>query len=160
MAREVGATDAINARETADVVARVAEICGTVPNIFGGPAAPRVDTVIDCAGYLKHMSGPPPLQSALNMLKPRGGKIICFGGYEGPVTLDLTYLIEKQVHIIGSLGYDAAELVQGLELMASGMVDRKKLITNAFPVERIVEAFETQGAGQAIKVMIHPTKSN
>ena len=159
MALEVGATDAINAREVADVVAGVAEICGTIPNVFGGPDAPRVDTVIDCAGYLKHMSGPPPLQSAIDMLKPRGGKIICFGAYEGPVTLDLTYLIEKQIHIIGSLGYDASELNQGLELMASGKVDRKKLITHQFPVEQIVEAFETQGRGQAIKVMIHPTRA-
>ncbi len=157
MALEVGATDAINARETADVVAGVAAACGTTPNIFGGPDAPKVDTVIDCAGYLKHMSGPPPLQSAIDMLKPRGGKIICFGAYEGPVTLDLTYLIEKQIHIIGSLGDDASELNQGLELMASGKVDRKKLITHEFPIDRIVEAFETQGRGQAIKVMIHPT---
>ena len=159
MALDVGATDAINAREIPDVVAEVAKICGTTPNIFGGPDAPRVDTVIDCAGYLKHMAGPPPLQSALNMLKPRGGKIICFGAYEGLVTLDLTYLIEKQVHIIGSLGYDASELAQGLELMATGKVDRKKLITHHFPVDRIVEGFETQGAGAAIKVMIHPTSA-
>jgi threonine dehydrogenase-like Zn-dependent dehydrogenase len=83
----------------------------------------------------------------------------CFGAYEGPVTLDLTYLIEKQIHIIGSLGYDASELNQGLGLMASGKVDRKKLITHTFPVDRIVEAFETQGRGQAIKVMIHPTSA-
>jgi threonine dehydrogenase-like Zn-dependent dehydrogenase len=159
MALDVGATDAINAGNTEDVVAAVAALCGTTPNIFGGPDAPRVDTVIDCAGYLKHMSGPPPLQSAINMLKPRGGKIICFGAYEGPVTLDLTYLIEKQIHIIGSLGYDASELNQGLDLMASGKVDRKKLITHGFPVDQIVEAFETQGRGQAIKVMIHPTKA-
>jgi threonine dehydrogenase-like Zn-dependent dehydrogenase len=156
MALDVGATDAINARETPDVVAAAAAICGTVPNVFGGPDAPRVDTVIDCAGYLKHMSGPPPLQSAIDMLKPRGGKIICFGAYEGPVTLDLTYLIEKQIHIIGSLGYDASELKLALELMESGKVDRKKLITHRFPLDRIVEGFETQGAGQAIKVMIHP----
>ena len=159
MAREVGATDAINARETPDVVAEVAAICGTVPNIFGGPDAPQVDTVIDCAGYLKHMSGPPPLQSAIEMLKSHGGKIICFGAYEGPVTLDLTYLIEKQIHIIGSLGYAAAELTLALELMASGKVDRKKLVTHHFPVERIVEGFETQAAGQAIKVVIHPNQA-
>jgi threonine dehydrogenase-like Zn-dependent dehydrogenase len=156
MAREVGATDAVNARETPDVVAQVAAVCGTVPNVFGGPDAPQVDTVIDCAGYLKHMSGPPPLQSAIDMLKPRGGKIICFGAYEGPVTLDLTYLIEKQIHIIGSLGYDASELKLALDLMESGKVDRKKLITHRFPLDRIVEGFETQAAGQAIKVMIHP----
>jgi threonine dehydrogenase-like Zn-dependent dehydrogenase len=35
-----------------------------------------------------------------------------------------------------------------LELMAVGKVDRKKLITNHFPVDRIVEAFETQGRGR------------
>jgi threonine dehydrogenase-like Zn-dependent dehydrogenase len=156
MARQVGATDAVNARATPDVVARVGEIVGLAPNIFGGTAAPKVDVVIDCAGYLKHMSGPPPLQSALNMLKPTGGRVICFGAYEGPVTLDLTYLIEKQVRIIGSLGYAAEELTQALDLMARRKVDRRRLITHSFPLDRIVEAFETQAAGQAIKVMIEP----
>ena len=155
MALELGATHAVNSRAVDPVVA-VGEICGTVPAVFPPVCPPDVGVVIDCAGYLKHMSGPPPLQTALNLLRPVGGRIICFGAFEGPVTLDLTYLIEKQPRIIGSMGYAAGELQSALELMASGKIDRRRLVTDHFALDRITEAFATQGNGRAIKVMVHP----
>lgn len=156
MALEVGATHRVNPR-SADVVSAVGDACGRVAVPFPPMNPPNVGVVFDCAGYLKHMAGPSPLQIALDLLRPHGGRVICFGAYEGDVTLDLTYLIEKQVRIIGSMGYAPQELTQALELMASGKVDRRKLISSHFPVEQIAQAFETQGNGQAIKVMVHPT---
>ena len=102
------------------------------------------------------MKGPPPLQSALNLLRPTGGRIVCFGAYEGDVTLDLTYLIEKQVRIIGSMGYAAEELTLALELMESGKIERERLISDTFPLSRISEASDTQGNGRPIKVIVQP----
>lgn len=154
MAKKLGATDTINAAEVDDVVKKVVEICGEYPDMFRKTVSANLDVVIDCAGYLKHMKGKPPLQQALNMVRPGGARIICFGAYEDEVTLDLTFLIEKQPHIIGSLGYSASELKESLELMSSGKVDRKQLISNHFPLDQISEAFETQGNGRAIKVMV------
>ena len=42
-------------------------------------------------------------------------------------------------------------------MIASGLVDAKRLITHHFPLEKTLDAFETSrtGAGGAIKVMIH-----
>jgi threonine dehydrogenase-like Zn-dependent dehydrogenase len=117
---------------------------------------PDIAVVFDCAGYLKHMQGPPPLQTALDLLRPTSGRVICFGAYEGHVTLDLTCLIEKQVRIIGSMGYAPEELGQALELMASGKIDRRKLISSRFRLSQISEAFATQGDGRAIKVLVTP----
>ena len=44
-----------------------------------------------------------------------------------------------------------------LEMIASGKLDAKPLITHHFPLEKTLDAFETSrtGAGGAIKVMIH-----
>jgi threonine dehydrogenase-like Zn-dependent dehydrogenase len=134
----------------------VGTFCGRIQVPFPPINPPDVAVVFDCAGYLRHMKGPPPLQSALNLLRPTGGRIICFGAYEGDVTLDLTYLIEKQVRIIGSMGYAPEELTLALELMSSGKVDRERLISETFPLTRISEAFETQGNGRSIKVMVRP----
>lgn len=154
MAREVGATHVINARD-ADPVAQAGELCGWQSG-YGVPQAPDVHVVIDCAGYLQHMPGPPPLQTALYMLRPSGGRLICFGAFEGKMSLDLMPVIHKQLSIHGSNGYGADELDQALALMASGQVDRRKLVSHRFPLDQVGEAFEVQGAGKAIKVLLIP----
>ena len=155
VALDVGATHALNTTLD-DVVDAVGRICGVVRNSFPPMNPPDVGVVIDCAGYIKHMKGPPPLQTALKLLRPRGGRIICFGAFEDDVTLNLMDLINKEPVIYGSMGYLPEELTQALNLMAQGKVDRRKLISHRFPVEQVARAFETQGSGQAIKVLVLP----
>jgi len=155
MALEVGASDAINAAEQ-DVVAAAGRACGTVQNAYPPMCPPDVAVVIDCAGYIKHMQGAPPLQTALDLLRPSGGRIICFGAFEDEVTLNLTDIIHKQPVIMGSMGYAAEELVLALQLMAEQRVDRMRLISHRFALDQAAEAFETQGNGRSIKVMVHP----
>ncbi len=158
MAREVGATDALNALEV-DVVQAAGDACGRVENAFPPMNPPDIAVVFDCAGYLKHMKGPPPLQQALRLLRPRGGRIVCFGAYEGPVTLELMDVINKEVQILGSMGYGPEDLAESLQLMATQAVDRRKLISHRFDLDEATQAFETQGGGQAIKVMILPSQA-
>lgn len=153
MALEVGATHAINAREE-NVVEAAGRICGVVEWSFPPMRPPDVAAVIDCAGYIKSIQGPPPLQTALELLRPRGGRIVCFGAFEDRVALDLTNLIDKEPTIHGSMGYLPQELTQALELMASGKLDRRRLISHRFPIEQVGEAFDVQGSGQAIKVLV------
>jgi threonine dehydrogenase-like Zn-dependent dehydrogenase len=155
MARAVGASHTVNAREE-DVVAAAARICGRVVAAFPPMDPPDVAAVIDCAGYLKHMQGPPPLQQALRLLRPRGGRIVCFGAYEGPVTLELMDLLLKEVQILGSLGYGEGELQEAVAMMADGRVDRRRRLSHRFPLHQITPAFETQGTPQALKVMVVP----
>lgn len=157
MAKKVGATDTINPR-TQDLIESAKRICGFTALTFPHVAeVPNVAAVIDCAGYLKHMSGPAPLESALQLLQPQGGRVICFGAYEGRVTLDLMPIIDKQARIIGSQGYAPEDLTLSLQLMAEGTVDRAQLITDRFALDDITAAFETQGNGRAIKVMVKPS---
>ena len=53
--------------------------------------------------------------------------------------------------------YPVCSYPLALEMIASGLVDAKRLITHHFPLEKTLDAFETSrtGAGGAIKVMIH-----
>ncbi|MFJ2992898.1 zinc-binding dehydrogenase [Pandoraea sp. NPDC087047] len=154
-AKALGATHAINAL-TQKPVEQVGHICGVLPMYSAPFVAPNVSVVFDCAGYLKHVKGPPPLQSAMEMVGPRGGRIICFGAFEGEVTLDPMPIIHKQIVIRGSNGYAADELKQALDLMASGKIDRRMLISHQFPIAEIKRAFAVQASGQAIKVLIKP----
>lgn len=150
-ALEVGASHTVDARKD-DVFDAVAAICGTEEGYAGISA--RVGAVIDCAGYIKHMAGPPPLETALRLIHLSGGRIVCFGGYEGPMTIDMGPLIEKQPVIIGSNGYAPEELTEALELMRCGKVDRSTLISHYVPIERVAEAFQIQASPEAVKVML------
>lgn len=148
---EIGATHTVNARD-GDVFDAVAAICGTEEGYAGISA--RIGVVFDCAGYIKHMKGPPPLETALRLIDLNGGRIICFGGFEGAMTIDMGPLIQKQPTIMGSNGYAAEELVEALALMQAGTVDRRTLISHHFPIDAIAEAFEVQCSPEAVKVML------
>jgi threonine dehydrogenase-like Zn-dependent dehydrogenase len=150
-ALEVGATHAVNARD-GDVFDQIAAICG-LEETYAGPSA-SVALVFDCAGYIRHMQGPPPLETALRLVVP-GGRIVCFGGFEGRMEIDMSPLIEKQPTIYGSNGYAPDELVEALNLMSSGRVDRGTLISHRLPLEAVAEAFAVQQKPDAVKVMLH-----
>ena len=150
-ALEIGATHAVNARD-GDVYEAIAAICGTEEGYAG--VSTRIGVVFDCAGYIKHMKGPPPLETALRLIDLNGGRIVCFGGYEGAMTIDMGPLIEKQPTIMGSNGYAAEELVEALALMQAGKVDRRTLISHHFPIDAVAEAFEVQCSPEAVKVML------
>lgn len=151
-ARAVGATNVINARDQ-DVVEAAAALCGREDDYRGQSA--RVDVVFDCAGYIRHIPGPPPLQLALRLIANRNGRIICFGGFEGEMPIDFSYVIRKEPVIIGSNGYAAEELVEALDLMAAGTVDRGSLISHRFPLGEVAEAFAAQGRSDSVKVMLN-----
>lgn len=147
----VGATHAVNARD-GDVFDAIAAICGTEEGYPGISA--RIGVVFDCAGYIKHMKGPPPLETALRLVDLSGGRIVCFGGYEGAMTIDMGPLIQKQPTIMGSNGYASEELTEALDLMRKGTVDRTTLISHRVAIERVDEAFEIQAAPEAVKVIL------
>jgi len=71
--------------------------------------------------------------------------------------LDHNSIVRKGIKLFGSWGWSPEEFVQALELMRSGKVDRKPLITHEFPLDRAKEAYETQlKAEEAIKVVFKP----
>ena len=152
-AREVGASNLVNAREE-DVFAAVGSLCGIEEDYRGRSA--RIAVVFDCAGYIKHMPGPPPLETALHLIALRDGRIVCFGGFEDRVLIDLSPIIQKQPTIMGSNGYSPEELVGALELMSNGKVDRNTLISHRFALEDVARAFSTQGQPEAVKVLVKP----
>lgn len=147
----VGATHAVSAL-AGDVFAQIAAITGTESSYRGTSA--RIGAVFDCAGYIKHMQGPPPLETALRLVDLQGGRIVCFGGFEGAMTIDMGPIIQKEPVILGSNGYAAEELCEALDLMRTGKVDRRALVSHEFELEDVDRAFEQQGETSAVKVIL------
>ena len=92
------------------------------------------------------------------MARPGDGRVICFGAYEDRLNIDMMPMITKQISLIGSNGYAAEELELALRLMSEGKLDRERLISHQFALADVSLAFEVQGNGQAIKVILLPNR--
>ena len=156
MAEQLGADVLINAASE-DPYRKVLEITGSTPISFAeDQPAGGVDTVFDCAGVSREHAGPPTLWQALTMVK-ENGKVVLVAVSEKPFELDFNAIMRKGLKVFGSWAWSLDEFARALELMRSGKVDRKQLVTHEFPLDRAKEAYETQlRAEEAIKVVIKP----
>ena len=155
MARQLGADDVINAAHE-DPYEKVLELTGSTPVSFVPMPAAGVDTVFECAGVSREHAGLTSLERALMMIK-ENGTVVLVAVSERPFELDFNIIMRKGVRLFGSWAWSLAEFAQALELMRSGKVDRKPLITHEFPLDKAKEAYETQlNVEEAVKVMIKP----
>ncbi len=142
LARESGADDVFDAR-TGDALDWVIEKYGPAPYHYhiGGNA----DVVFESAG------SPVTIRQSFEMVRPGG--TICFVGLpEEAVPIDTTKIVHKMPRVVGSLGGDFS---RAIELLESGKVNTRQLVTHRFPLDSVKEAFETQlNADETVKVMI------
>jgi len=157
MARQLGADEIINADRT-DPEEKIREIVGWSPLMtYSEESSALVDVIYDCVGYIKGRSGPPVLQQALNLVREFTGRIIVHGLFEELIPLDLTPFVLKQVDLLGSFGFLPDEIAQALELIRTGKVDRKAIISHEFPLAQAKKAFDMQcEVDKSVKVIIKP----
>jgi threonine dehydrogenase-like Zn-dependent dehydrogenase len=149
MARKVGADDVIDFRQ-GDPVEQVYALVGEqeVPRL--GFRGGNVDAVIDCAGAVNSS------QQGLQMLKQEDGRLVLVALFEHDGPLDRNMMVRKHVQLFGSWGSTAADLRHALELIGSGTVDRRILVSHEFALDQAAEAFAVQEKGEAIKVVVKP----
>lgn len=140
IAKELGANLVVNG-DRDDPVARVMEWTGGL----------GADICFECAGG---ESMPQTLPLATKVVR-RGGKVVLVGGFdpgETSIPLEWQRIQMSEIRIIPSASFAFHDIYpeQGmvLDLLASGKLDAKKLITHRFPLDRINEAFETADAKQ------------
>jgi threonine dehydrogenase-like Zn-dependent dehydrogenase len=135
---------------------KVIEIMGSEQMSFMPAITGRADTVYDCAGLPLDYAGTPVLQQAITMTKV-DGKVVVVSVFEKLPEIDVNLLVRKGITLYGSWAWSFDEFRQALELIGSGKVDRKPLITHTFPLDQASEAYETQlKAEEAVKVLILP----
>jgi L-iditol 2-dehydrogenase len=140
LAKELGANVVVNS-EREDLVARVKEWTGGL----------GADICFECAGG---PSMPQTLPLATKVVR-RGGKVVLVGGFdpgETSIPLEWQRIQMSEIQIIPSASFAFHDIYpeQGmvLDLVASGKLNAKKMITHRFPIEQINEAFETADAKQ------------
>ena len=149
MARQVGADEVIDFTE-GDPVEQVLALVGEqeIPRL--GYRGGNVDAVIDCAGAVNSS------QQGLQMLKQERGRLVLVALFEHDGPLDRNMIVRKHVQLLGSWGSTTEDLRQAVQLIASGAVDRRILVSHEFALGQADEAFAVQEKGQAIKVVVKP----
>jgi len=157
LAKKLGADEIINAK-TESVPMKIMKIVGPMPTFR--PALfpmPKVDIVYDCVGYIKDQKAPLVLQQAINMARSYTGTVVVHGIFEENIKLDLTFMIAKQVKVIGSFGFTPLDVKKSIKLIENKLVDRSKIISHEISIEKAKEAFETQcNIDKSVKVIIKP----
>jgi threonine dehydrogenase-like Zn-dependent dehydrogenase len=152
LAKELGADVVIDATKE-DPLQKVIELTGTGRS-FSGKGGGCADIVMECSGV------PKALQQAIEMTRT-GGRIVLVGIFEQEVPLNINHIIHKQLSLISSYSKGqkpiGEEIKAAIELISSGKVDAKSLISHVFPLDKIMEAFEVQiNPEQSIKVIVKP----
>ena len=155
MAKRLGADMTINARKD-DPIEKMKELTGTIELRYASASSSRVDAVFDCVGAPLESEGIPPLQQAITIVKPNG-EIVVVALFEKPLEIELTDIVAKNVSLYGALEWSRNEFVQAFELICSGKIDRRPLITHEFLLDNAAEAYKTQAnTNEAVKIMIKP----
>jgi len=140
MASRLGASATMNAKEV-DVAASVK--AGQLEGF---------DSCIECSG------ADVCIATCIRACKS-GGKCVLVGiGAHADATIPLADATQREVDIMGVFRY--CNLYKAaIDLVASGAVDVKPLISHHYALEDVAEAFRTATRGEGVKVLIHPNKS-
>ncbi|CAA9237847.1 MAG: hypothetical protein AVDCRST_MAG77-1349 [uncultured Chloroflexi bacterium] len=146
VAREAGALDDGVAASEGDPVQAVLDLTG------GNGAEVVYETVGGDA---------PTLQQAIRMART-GGTVCVLGMFTAPPEVDVMLAYRKELSIVWSNSYSRwngrSEYDVALELLASGRVDARPLLTHHYPLDRIgdaVAAAADKRSSGAIKVLVH-----
>jgi len=131
MARDLGASETINAKTEEDVAKKVRKLTG------GG-----VDVAIEVIG------NPTTIQQAYNAVK-WGGTVVVVGYTHKDVTINAGRMMFREIEIKGSLGCGLQDFPKIIELVSTGKLKVEPLVTHQYPLDQINEGFEVLERGEA-----------
>ncbi|XP_050070344.1 sorbitol dehydrogenase-like isoform X2 [Anopheles maculipalpis] len=139
IAKKLGVTGVIGIRKgdtEEELVKRIHEI-------LGGPA----DRVLECSGSQPGMR--------ISIMATRNAGRICLVGLGNKdVQLPMVDAISREIEITTAMRYNH-DYPAALEIVASGYVDVKPLVSHHFELQDVHEAFRVASQGEGIKIMIH-----
>ena len=140
LAARLGA-DAVVDTEHDDVPGRIHDLTGGV----------GCDVVIECTG------SPAVWVEAPGWAAP-GGRVVLFAGLAAGtrVAFDATRLHYEEVDIINSFHYRPRDVEEAYQLLASGTIDVRPLVTGVKELTSIVDVFASLDRGNGVKYAILP----
>ena len=118
------------------------------------------DAVLDATGgegadVVFEATGIPPAAEGMLDLAAIGGTLVIVGVFPHPIPIDLRTVSFSELTLVGIRHYTPAEFDKAVALIASGALDVEPLISDVYPLEQAVEAFERTAAGKdSVKILI------
>lgn len=109
-----------------------------------------VDVAIVATSSLK------ALEDAIDMVR-KGGAVMMFGvpSKGAMMNLDMSKVYSKEITLVTSYAASDADTKEALEIIESGQIDVKQLITHTYPIDDTQKAFEHAKSGEnAMKIII------
>ena len=107
------------------------------------------DVVLECSG------AGPAVQAGLRVLKKRG-RYTQIGLFGRPVTADWDTICYRELQVTGSLGSKWTSWMKAIELIASGSVNAKALVSHELPLREWARAFSLFEKKEGIKIVLIP----
>jgi L-iditol 2-dehydrogenase len=123
----------------------------SIPQLLSDTQNRGVDVSIVATGSLRAVS------DAISCTR-KGGTIVLFGVPSKGATMDIdmSVIYSKELTLVPSYAASDHDTKQSLDLIASGKVDVKKLITHRYALSESQKAFEHAHTGEnAMKIIIH-----
>lgn len=140
-AREIGDFDAYfdgNANDKAKILQEFSQ---------GG-----FDLVFEAVGVAESLA------TCLDGVKP-GGEIVMIGNSMTPtIPFELNRAVLHEIRLTGSVSCTRTEFIETIDLIAKGIIDVEKYVTDILPLEKLQYAFEQQISpiGHVLKTIIRP----
>ena len=105
------------------------------------------DCVFDCVAVSSSLT------QAVHSVE-KGGTVLVVGVPQGPQTLPVDLVQDREITIRGCLMYVEDDVRRAMNLLADGSAPADQLITSVFPLHRAEEAFHAAGGPDELKVLI------
>jgi L-iditol 2-dehydrogenase len=130
------------------VNAHVADVAEQIYDLTDGRGA---DALVESTGQQVVWESAPDLVR-------RGGTVSFFGGLPSTarVTFSAARLHYDEVRLISPFHFTPAAVKRAYELLASGDIDPRPLVTQSVPLSQIAEVFERLDRGEGIKYAVEP----
>jgi len=123
------------------------ELRSSVMELSDGNGA---DLIFECAGA-------PATARQMTMLVRSRGVIVNLSVFKKPAEVDLQAINFKEIQLIGSRVYDRGDFQSAVELAMQLPLER--IVTHAFPLRQVTEAFQRFRSGEVCKALILPALS-
>ncbi|KAL4159154.1 hypothetical protein PRNP1_004924 [Phytophthora ramorum] len=110
------------------------------------------DVVLEASG------AEPCIQAAVHVAR-NGGSFTQGGMGKTDIVFPIGVLCGKELHVTGSFRYSAGDYQLALDMIASGKLSVKELISKTVPFEQAKEAFDNVKLGNGIKWLIEGPKN-
>ena len=107
----------------------------------------RFDLVVDAAGY------PDSLIEAVHAAK-FGGRVLLIAIGHAPSTVHPADIVERSLHVVGSVGFDDAHLERALAAIAADPGAFNPIVTHKVPLDEVPQFLAGERHRDAVKVLI------